>query len=48
VKKILIIDSNVDLHDVMRKMFRLMGYDSIVAATGKEGLQKAVSETPGL
>lgn len=48
MKKILIIDTNLDLHDIMQKMFRLMGYDSITAASGKEGLQKAAMERPDL
>lgn len=48
MKKILIADDNLVLHDIMRQMLRLMGYDSISAASGKECLSKAVSETPDL
>lgn len=48
MKKILIIESNLHLHDILRKMFRLMGYGSITAASGKEGLQKAISKRPDL
>jgi CheY-like chemotaxis protein len=48
VKKILIVDDNPPLHDIMRKMLQLIGYDSISAATGKECLSKAISEKPDL
>lgn len=48
MKKILFVDDNLDLHDIMCKMLQLMGYDSVNAATGKECLSKAVSETPDL
>lgn len=48
MKKILIVDDNLPLHDIMRKMLGLMGYDSISAANGKECLSRAVSETPDL
>jgi CheY-like chemotaxis protein len=46
--KILIADDNLPLHDTMRQMLRLMGYDSITAATGEECLSKAASEKPDL
>jgi CheY-like chemotaxis protein len=48
MKKILFVDDNLDLHDIMRKMLQLMGYDSINAATGQECLLRAVSERPDL
>ena len=48
MKKILIVDDNAPLHEIMRKMLELMGYDSTGAATGEEGLSKAVSERPDL
>ena len=48
MKEILIVDDNLPLHAIMRKMLELMGYDSISAASGKECLSKAVSEKPDL
>jgi DNA-binding response OmpR family regulator len=44
--KILFVEDNLALHDIMYKMLQSAGYDSISAATGKECLSKAVSENP--
>ena len=46
--KILIVDDNLALHEIMRQMLKLMGYDSITAASGQECLSKAAFEKPDL
>jgi CheY-like chemotaxis protein len=46
MKKILFVDDNQHLHDLMKKLLGFMGYESISAASAKEGLEKAVSEKP--
>jgi CheY-like chemotaxis protein len=48
VKKILFVDDNEHLHDLMKRLLAFMGYESITAAGAKEGLKKAVSEAPDL
>lgn len=48
VKKILLVDDNQDLHDIIRRLLTVMGYESISAASAKEALVTAISETPDL
>jgi CheY-like chemotaxis protein len=48
MKKILFVDDNLPLHDIMRKLLELMGYDCLSATSGKQCLSKAVSEEPDL
>jgi two-component system, cell cycle response regulator DivK len=46
MKKILFVDDNQHLHSLMTRLLAFMGYESIGAASAKEGLEKAASEKP--
>ncbi len=48
MKKILVVDDDECLHELLGKVLNFMGYDSISAAIGKEGIQKAIAEKPDL
>jgi CheY-like chemotaxis protein len=48
VEKVLVVDDNPPLVDIMRRMLKLMGYDSVSAANGEECLSQAVSIKPDI
>jgi CheY-like chemotaxis protein len=48
MKKILIIEDNADIRENLSEILSLSGYEAIVAANGKEGVQKAQTELPDL
>ena len=47
-KKILLVEDNPATVDVIQKELEFLGYESIVAWDGKEGVEKAVSHLPDL
>ncbi len=47
-KKILLIDDDSDFRSSTRKILESGGYEVVEAATGKEGFEKAKSESPDL
>ncbi|MFH1362626.1 MAG: response regulator [Candidatus Omnitrophota bacterium] len=47
-KKILVVDDEVGIVDVMQKRLTHEGYEVITATDGEEGLKKARSEKPDL
>jgi two-component system, cell cycle response regulator DivK len=47
-KKILIIEDSGDIGDALKLLIELEGYTAVVASTGSEGREKAVSERPDL
>ena len=47
-KKILVIDDEQDLVEVVRFRLKANGYDVIVAYNGKDGLEKARTQNPAL
>ena len=47
-KKILIIDDEVDLLEMVRMRLEANGYNIIIAQDGQEGLEKAQNERPDL
>ena len=47
-KKILLIEDNPATIDVVQKELEFLGYESVVAEDGKEGVEKAVSYLPDL
>jgi CheY-like chemotaxis protein len=47
-KKILLVEDNPATVDVIQKELEFLGYESIVAGDGKEGLEKAASYMPDL
>jgi len=47
-KKILIVEDDKDLGYVIEKLLELLGYDSILAFTGKKGVEMAASQLPDL
>ena len=46
--KILIVEDNPDMRDLLALRVQLTGYRPIVANNGKEGLEKATVEKPDL
>ena len=47
-KKILIVDDNQHLRQILASMLRFSGYDISEAATGIQAIEKAVSAKPNL
>ena len=47
-KKILLIEDNPATIDVIQKELEFLGYESVVAEDGKEGVEKATSYLPDL
>ena len=47
-KTILVVDDEQDLADAVAALLRARGYQVVVAADGKEGLEQAVAEPPDL
>lgn len=47
-KKILIVEDDPDLVYVLQRLVGLLGYDTIVAKTGKEAVNTAASKLPDL
>jgi len=47
-KKILIIEDSGDISGALKILIELEGYTAVVALTGSEGREKAVSERPDL
>jgi CheY-like chemotaxis protein len=45
-KKILLVEDNPDLRELVKKQLGLLGYDSIVARDGQEAIRLAESERP--
>lgn len=48
MKKILVVDDDAHLREVMNLTLHSMGYQAITAANGNEGVEKAISESPDL
>ena len=46
--KILIIEDNPDVRENLSEILQLSGYDTVMAANGKLGVQAAINETPDL
>jgi CheY-like chemotaxis protein len=47
-KKILLVEDNPATIDVIQKELEFLGYESVVAQDGKEGVEKAASYLPDL
>jgi len=47
-KKILIVEDNLDLINVLRSQVQNLGYDSILAVNGKEAVDMAAIQQPDL
>jgi len=47
-KKILLVEDNPATVDVMQKELEFLGYESIIALDGKEGVDKSISHQPDL
>ena len=47
-KKILLVEDNLATIDVIQRELAFLGYESVVAEDGKEGVEKAVSYMPDL
>jgi DNA-binding response OmpR family regulator len=47
-KKILVVDDELDLLEMLKTRFESMGYDVVTAVDGHEGLTKAKTEKPDL
>ena len=47
-KKILLVEDNPATIDVIQKELEFLGYESIVAEDGREGVDKAASQSPDL
>ncbi len=47
-KKILIVEDDQDLRQVLKMHLELLGYDSILAENGKEAVDLATSQVPDL
>ena len=48
MKKILIVEDNPEMREVLKLELELMGFEAITAQNGKEGVKKASSEKPHL
>src|SRR5262249_42827669 len=46
--KILVVEDSLETRDSITSLLELCGYDVIVASDGREGLAKALGETPDL
>jgi two-component system alkaline phosphatase synthesis response regulator PhoP len=46
--KILVVDDELDLTDAVESRLKWCKYEVVIAANGKEGLEKAVNEKPNL
>ena len=46
--KILIVEDNADMRDLLALRVQLTGYLPVLASQGKEGLEKAIAEKPDL
>ncbi len=47
-KKILIVEDEVDIVDLLQSQVKALGYDSIVAGNGKQAVDMATSQLPHL
>ena len=47
-KKILVVDDDLDLCDILRIHFVRLGYECLVAVNGKEAVEVAISQVPDL
>ncbi len=47
-KKILIVDDDLDMIDLLQSQVKALGYDSIVAGNGKQAVDMATSQLPHL
>jgi two-component system alkaline phosphatase synthesis response regulator PhoP len=48
MKKVLIVEDHADMRELLEWQLELMGFKSISARHGKEGLEKAIAEKPEL
>lgn len=48
MKKILVIEDNLDVRENIQEILELSGYEVLVAENGKEGKERAISERPDL
>ncbi len=48
MKKILIVDDEVQIRQMLERFFKAAGYATVLAADGLDGLEKASSEKPDL
>ena len=46
--RVLVVEDNEYLRTILASLVQLLGYDVLVAASGREAVEKAVSEKPGL
>ena len=46
--KILVVEDNEAVRDLLARTLERMGYVSVLASHGKEGLEKAIAEKPNL
>ena len=46
--KILVVEDNEALRDILARILERMGYVPVLASHGKEGLEKAIAEKPNL
>src|SRR5687768_10686775 len=46
--KVLIIEDDSDMCDLLGLLVERLGYDSLLATKGEEGIEKAIAEKPGL
>ncbi len=48
MSKILVIEDNAEVRENLCEILELSGYDAVPAANGKEGVQRAISDSPDL
>lgn len=48
MKKVLIVEDNPDMRDLLILYIQLMGLSAITAGDGREGVEKAIRESPNL
>jgi DNA-binding response OmpR family regulator len=48
MRKVLIVEDDLDLASIYQKQFEMDGYEAILAGNGQEGVEKANSEKPDL
>jgi two-component system, cell cycle response regulator DivK len=46
--KILVVEDNETLRDILARILETMGYVPVLASHGKEGLEEAIAERPNL